>query len=122
VRPTRSLSQDVRDFDQRIINRIIGLPDRAGTLSTLAQWEALKQQRSRRKGDVGIARGVAGRLVQWIAGLLYWFEEHLILKGGGEGLERGLKLIGVYLEHVERLLSQPRYLLLMIMATFVVII
>ena len=44
------------------------------------------------------------------------------MKGGGEGLERGLKLIGVYLEHVERLLSQPRYLLLMIMATFVVII
>jgi len=122
VRPTRSLSQDVQDFDQRIINRIIGLPDRAGTLSTLAQWEALKQQRSRRKGDVGSARGAAGRLVQWIAGLLYWFEEHLILKGGGEGLDRGLKLIGVYLQHVERLLGQPRYLLLMIMATFVVII
>ena len=122
VRPTRSLSQDVRDFDQRIINRIVGLPDKAGALSTLVQWEAFKQAQSRRKGDVGSARGVAGRLVQWVASLLYWFEEHLVLKGGGEGLERGLKLIGVYLQHVERLLSQPRYVLLMIMATFVVII
>jgi len=122
LRPTRSLSQDLRDFDQRIINRIIGLPDQAGAVSTLAQWEARRQSRSRRKGEFGSARGVAGRLVQGFASLLYWFEEHLVLKGGGEGLENALKLIGGYLQHIEELLGQPRYLLLMIMATFVVII
>ena len=40
----------------------------------------------------------------------------------GEGLKRAIELIGGYLMNIEQLLSQPRYLLLMIMATFVVII
>jgi len=65
---------------------------------------------------------MAGRLMEWLAKLLYWFEEHLVLQGGGEGLKRTIDLIGGYLKRVEHLLSQPRYLLLLIMATFAVII
>jgi len=60
--------------------------------------------------------------MQRLATVLYWFEEHLVLQGGGEGLKRAIELIGGYLMNIEQLLSQPRYLLLMIMATFVVII
>ncbi|MCP3868598.1 MAG: hypothetical protein GY703_10970 [Gammaproteobacteria bacterium] len=122
LRPTRSLAQDLQDFDQRVINRIIGLPDRTATLSSLSQWEARKQGQFRQEGEIGSARGLVGRLLQWFATLLYWFEEHLVLKGGSEGLESAIKLIGRYLQQVEQLLSQPRYLLLMIMVTFVVIL
>ncbi len=122
VRPTRSLAQELQDFDQRVVNRMVGLPDQAGVVSSLAQWEAQKQARGAMREDIGQGRGLAGRLLQRIAALLHWFEEHLVLKGGGEGLERAIKLLGGYLTHVEYLLGQPRYLLLMIMATFVVII
>lgn len=65
---------------------------------------------------------MAGRLMEWLASLLYWFEEHLVLKGAGEGLRQAIDLIGGYLKRAEDLLSQPRYLLLLIMITFVVII
>ena len=57
-----------------------------------------------------------------LADMLYWFEEHLVLQSGGEGLLKLLNLIGHYLLQIEVLLSQPRYLILLIMATFVVII
>ena len=45
-----------------------------------------------------------------------------MLKGGGEGLHNAIQRIGGYPTRVEELLSQPRYLLPLIMATFVVFI
>jgi hypothetical protein len=54
--------------------------------------------------------------------VLHWFEEHLVLKGGGEGMMEAIQRIGAYATRIEQLLAQPRYLLLLIMATFVVIL
>jgi len=122
LRPTQSLAQDLQDFDQRVLTRMVGLPDQAGHLNSVARWEALRQGRGDKDSAVGHGRGMAGRLMEWLASLLYWFEEHLVLQGAGEGLKRAIDLIGGYLKHAEELLSQPRYLLLLIMATFVVII
>ena len=68
------------------------------------------------------SRGVVGRLMEFLARVLPWFEEHLILKGGGEGLIAGIQRVGKYMLQAENLLSQPRYLILAIAATFVVII
>jgi NADH:ubiquinone oxidoreductase subunit 5 (subunit L)/multisubunit Na+/H+ antiporter MnhA subunit len=121
VRPTKSLAQDVLDFDQKVVNRMVGLPTGASALSSLAQYE------ERRDGpavdaDIGRGSGVAGRILEWVARKLHWFEEHLVLKGGGEGLKDAIEHIGKYAVLIEQLLSQPRYLLLLIMATFVVII
>ncbi len=122
LRPTRSLAQDVQDFDQRVINRIVGLPGHSETLNSLAKWEERKRGRRKSSSEVGQARGMAGRTMEWLATLFHWFEERLVLQGGGEGLKRALDVLGVYLRNIEHLLGQPRYLLLMIMATFVVII
>ena len=122
VRPTRALAQDVRDFDQKVVNRMVGLPTGASALSSLAQYEEKAAGGTGRGSDVGRGSGVAGRMLEWIARKLHWFEEHLVLKGGGEGLKEGIERIGRYALLVERLLSQPRYLLLLIMATFAVII
>jgi len=122
LRPTQSLAQDLQDFDQKVVTRIVGLPDQAGAFNSLARWEARQQGQGDADGAVGHGRGMAGRLMEWLAKLLYWFEEHLVLQGGGEGLKRTIDLIGGYLKRVEHLLSQPRYLLLLIMATFAVII
>ncbi len=57
-----------------------------------------------------------------IASALQWFEEQFILKGGGDGLIKLLSVVGGYLLLIDQLLSRPRYLLLLIMATIVVIL
>ena len=116
VKPTRALSTDLQNFDERVVNRMVGLPNR----SYLGAAE-IKPGTST-PGNVGRGRGVVGRLMEFLARVLHWFEEHLILKGGGEGLIAGIQLVGKYMQQAENLLSQPRYLILAIAATFVVII
>jgi hypothetical protein len=46
----------------------------------------------------------------------------MILKGGGDGLINSIKQSSRLITRIEQQLSMPRYLLLMIMATFVVIL
>jgi hypothetical protein len=44
------------------------------------------------------------------------------LKGSGEGLMKAMNFLGQYFELIDDLLMQPRYLLVLIMATFVVVL
>ncbi len=123
TRPTKKLAQDAQNFDDRVIIPLVGLPTQADAISSLAQWEQHKGgQRPLAEGDIGLGHGLAGKLMEGIASLLHWFEEHLVLKGGGEGLINTIQRVGGQLQKIEVLLSQPRYLLLLIMATFAVII
>ncbi|MCA1803770.1 MAG: hypothetical protein LC646_00010 [Xanthomonadaceae bacterium] len=126
VRPTQALARDVRAFDEHVVNRMVGLPASISLVSSLAQWEQRKQLKGGvldgDTGDVGRARGAAGHLMEWIASGLQWFEERLVLRGGEQGLQSLIQRLGTYLTEVERLLSHPRYLLLVILATFVVIL
>ena len=122
VRPTRALAQDVQDFDQKVVNRMVGMPTSASALSSLAQYEEEKRGLATAGSDIGSGSGVAGRILEWLASKLQWFEEQLVLKGGGEGLKEAIEHIGKYAVLIEQLLSQPGYLLLLIRATFVVII
>lgn len=120
VRPTHGLARDVQAFDEQVVTPLVGMPNSAGALSSLDRQEHHK------KGylnlEISSSGGLAGRIMAWIADLLHWFEEHLVLKGGGEGLIGLVHRIGGYLMHIDELLSQPRYLLLLVMATFVVIL
>jgi NADH:ubiquinone oxidoreductase subunit 5 (subunit L)/multisubunit Na+/H+ antiporter MnhA subunit len=126
VRPTWALARDTESFDQQVVNRMVGLPGSASAVSSLAQWEAIKQGRGSRivgdSGGVGHARGAAGRVMQAVATLLHWFEEHLVLKGGDEGLFNLVQHVGHWLTRIELLLSEPRYLILLIVITFIVIL
>ena len=102
---------------------MVGLPSHVGAAASIADWEERKHGYVKTpEGIVTKAQGVLGALLEWLASLLHWFEEQLVLKGSGEGLLRTLQLIGRYLLIIERLLSQPRYLWLMVLITFVVII
>jgi len=121
VRPTRALARDVDRFDEQVVSRIVGLPEQQHTVSTLSEWEA-KQRSGTGSEVIGRARGILGRLMEWLANLLHWFEDRLVLRGGGEGLIRTLRHLGGYALRVESLLESPRYLMLLIMATFVVIL
>ncbi len=123
TQPTRALARETQTFDERIIVPLVGLPARANAVTSLAEWESKKRGFSRlAEGDVGQGEGIAGKLMESIASLLHWFEEQLVLKGGGEGLINTIHRIGGHLQKVEELLGHPRYLLLFVMATFAVII
>jgi len=123
VRPTISLARDVQDFDEQVVSRVVGLPTQASAISSVQHWEARKHGAVvSDQGDIGQARGMLGHLMESLASALYWFEDRLVLKGGGEGLITMIERLGIYANHIERLLSQPRYLLLLIMATFIVIL
>ena len=71
---------------------------------------------------VGTGRGFAGATMQWLASILGWFEDHLVLKGGDESLLKLIQQLGSHVQKIDILLSQPRYLVILIVATFVVIL
>ncbi|MEE9493856.1 MAG: proton-conducting transporter membrane subunit [Gammaproteobacteria bacterium] len=126
VKPTLALARDAQAFDQQVVNRLVGLPGSIGAVSSLAQWEKQKSTHSMQldgdSGDIGRGRGLLGKLMEWIASLLHWFEEHLVLKGGDDGILHAVIRLGEVLTRVDEMLSRPRYLLLMLLLTFVVIL
>ncbi len=123
TQPTRALARDVQQFDQQVVNLALGLPTQASALSSLAEFEAYKHGLTESSvADITRGRSIAGRLLHWIASMLYWFEDRLVLRGGGEGLVEAIQRVGRYANRIETLLSKPRYLLLLIMATFAVIL
>ncbi len=125
VKPIKRLAHDTERFDEKVINRLVGLPEQTSAISSVADWEKQKSNSSTsaiHKEQVSRAYGLAGKLMEKLADMLYWFEEHLVLKSGGEGLLKLLNIIGHYLLQIEELLSEPRYLILLLLATFVVII
>ncbi|MDH5648886.1 MAG: proton-conducting transporter membrane subunit [Gammaproteobacteria bacterium] len=123
VRPVKLLACELIIFDERVVNRLVGLPGRASAISSVAEWEQRKAGSIKLPdGDVGRGAGAIGKFMEWVATRFQWFEEHLVLKGSGEGLLSLLRHIGSYLLIIEQLLSQPRYLWLMILVTFAVVI
>jgi hypothetical protein len=65
--------------------------------------------------------GLAGRALLAFAERLQRIENHLLLSGDG-GVRPLPAAHRDYAEAIESLLEQPRYLMLMVMATFVVIL
>lgn len=117
VRPTQQLARDVRNLDDNVVSRLVGLPESAVVPAFMvASGEEMNQDRIVR------GSGLAGAFLEWIALKLHRFESRLLFQGGDSRLNRMLALIGSYLLAMEGLLSQPRYLLLLIMATLVVIL
>lgn len=119
VRPTLALSQDLQDFDDKVVRRIVGQPAELATTSSLAQWEHEKRAPRTRQQE---ARGLAGRLLEALAELLYRFEQQLLLKGSGRGFKKAFLHFGRFLLRLDQLLGQPRYLLLMFMVGLVIIL
>jgi hypothetical protein len=66
--------------------------------------------------------GLGGRTLLRVSDLLQLFETRLLLEGSGGAMGQLLLRVGEALKAIESLLEQPRYLMLMVMATFVVIL
>jgi hypothetical protein len=100
----------VRALDERFIDPLIGAPARRSNAAA---------GRSRRRTDPWPWAG-RSRAVQ-LRRPLQRIENHLLLSGDG-ALGRFLQRAAHYADAIESLLEQPRYLMLMVMATFVVIL
>ena len=110
TRPTLALGRDVRALDERFIDPLLGAPrDDERSAASVAGDELIR------------GHGLAGRALFAFANRLQALENRLLLGDGGT-LGRHLRQIGHYADAVEALLEQPRYLMLMVMATFVVIL
>ena len=107
VRPTRGLGRDVNAIDEQVVDRLIG---RAETGRAASADEVARGYGALGRGLESLSRGLAR------------FEASLLMEGGGGRLGQLLKRVGDYLQAIETLLERPRYLLLLVMVTFAVIL
>lgn len=114
TRPTLAMARDMRAIDDNVVSRLVGMPE--------AQRAAALLDERGDQDEVVKGRGLAGGLLMWVAQRFDRFEQHLVLQGGGGRLGAGVQRLGDWLKWVEALLEQPRYLLLLVMATLVVIL
>jgi len=108
VKPTLSFSQDVRGLEENFIDRLLGEPGKGKSVHA--------------ERPLVMADGLPGRALARVSELLEQLENHLLLRGRGGAAEQLLRRAGNYLRIVENLLEQPRYLMMAVMATFVVIL
>lgn len=111
TQPTRALARDMQAIDENVVSRLVGMPEAQRAAELLAEDRQVVR-----------GRGLAGGMLVWVADRLDRFEQRLVLQGGEGRLGQGLARLGDWLKFVEGLLEQPRYLLVLIMATVVVIL
>jgi len=121
VKPAELFAHDLNHFDERIVNRMVGLPGQIDSISSLSEYEERKRGLVNPETSLLSGRGVMGTLMEKIANGLYWFEESLVLKGSGDGLVNVLQKVGAYLIRIDYLFSRPRYLWLIILLTLLVV-
>lgn len=106
LKPTLALGQDMTTLEESVIDRALAQPPEAG-----------------QGADPLLAGyGTAGRFLGWLASLLQAIENRLVLAKGGGFAATMMSRMGHGLLTIENFISQPRYLMLMVMATFVVIL
>ncbi len=111
TQPTQSLAQDFRAVDANVVSRLVGMPETRRAAELLAD-----------RSEVIKGRGLFGSLLAWTADRMNRFEQRLVLQSGGGPLGRRLARLADWLKLIEEMLEQPRYLLVLIMATIVVIL
>jgi len=112
IRPTVAVGHDLRDFDDNVLSHLVGMPERRRAGEESAAGE----------DDVIRGHGLAGAFLVWTAERLNRFEANLATQHGGGPLTRAMRVVGDYLLVFEALLERPRYLILAIAATFIVIL
>jgi len=108
VQPTEAFARDVRGLERDFIDRAIG---------QVGQGQAIHPARPLVRAD-----GLPGRALAAFSDFLQRIENRLLLRGRGGTAEKLMHRLGAYLRTLEHLLEQPRYLMMAVMATFVVIL
>jgi len=64
--------------------------------------------------------GLAGKLTEWTAAILHWFEDRLVLRGIGKDTIKYGRQLGHIANKFEQSVLRPRYLLLFVLITLLV--
>lgn len=123
TRPTRRLALDIQNFDERVVVPLVGLPSRTDAVSSLTTHQDQQSGAVELvEGSIGRGEGLIGKLLERIAMALHWFEEHLVLKGGDQSFMNLISSLGNRLIRVDDLLSQPRYIWLLLFIVLAIIL
>ncbi|WP_340122307.1 NADH-quinone oxidoreductase subunit L [Methylobacter svalbardensis] len=138
VKPVRGLAHDLSYFDDHIVDRIMGGAAPAiQAISSLAQLEERMIGAQLDKASapahapylrpVGndsdkFARGsgLAGKLTEWTAAILHWFEDRFVLRGIGKDTINYGRQLGHIANKFEQSVLRPRYLVLFVFITLLV--
>lgn len=121
VKPCLNLSRDCQHFDQEVIEKSLGWSGSAlYELATLAQWEE-ERLGVRPKGQRSLG-GLPAWIINTLGALLHWFEQQLVLRGLDQKILRGGKRLGQQLDRMEYALALPRYWLLWIILTLLILV
>lgn len=123
VKPVRGLAHDLSYFDDHIVDRMMGAPDPAiRAVSSLAQLEEqmIGAHLDNESDQFAQGSGLAGKLTEWMALILHWFEDHFVLRGiGKNSIDYGREL-GHIANKFEQSVLRPRYLVLFVLITLLV--
>lgn len=117
IRPIYGLGQDLEHFDSNIINRAVGSPKSAGrAISSITQLEqkVLNARPGQDADEFVRAKGMVGKLLEWTASAMSWFEERLVLRGIGVEIVDIGRYLGLAANTFEKLILKPRYLVLFV--------
>ncbi|MEK7303283.1 MAG: hypothetical protein AAB073_09075, partial [Pseudomonadota bacterium] len=117
VRPVNGLGRDLDYFDSHFIDPVIGSPTSANNaISSLAQLEQriMIEHSGYDASEFGRGKGIAGKIFEWTASAMSWFEERLVLRGIGIEMVDIGKQLGHAANTFEKLLLKPRYLVLFV--------
>ena len=124
IRPIRRLAHDLAYFDDHIIDYMMSAPAPAiHTISSLAQREEkiLGARLDNEADEFAQGSGLAGKLTAWCADIMHGFEDRFVLRG----INKSASVYGRKLGHVankfEQLILRPRYLVLFVFITLLVV-
>lgn len=123
VKPVRGLAHDLSYFDDHIVDRVMGAPAPAiRTISSLAQLEEqmIGAQLDNESDKFAQGSGLAGKLTEWMAAILHWFEDRFVLRGIGKGAIDYGRELGHIANKFEQSVLRPRYLVLFVFITLLV--
>jgi NADH:ubiquinone oxidoreductase subunit 5 (subunit L)/multisubunit Na+/H+ antiporter MnhA subunit len=117
VRPILGLGHDLDRFDKNIIDRAMGDP--VSSLTAISSLTQIEQEAHKKRADeiqleFVRGRGIVGKLLEWVANIMSWFEERLVLRGMGMDLVTIGRKLGQAANTFELLLLKPRYLVLFV--------
>lgn len=120
--PTQQLAKEMRRLDEDVVTRLAGMPAQSRAVQSLHQVQQLQQGEPLGQASTAVGSGVFGRVVEHLAIATQWLENRLVMTEGGERFFSLLEKVGQLLYRVEHFLAQPRYLLVLVAVTFVVIL
>jgi hypothetical protein len=123
VKPVRGLAHDLSYFDDHIVDCIMGVPAPAiRSISSLAQLEEQRigAQLDNDSDKFAQGSGLAGKLTQWTAAILHWFEERFVLRGMSKDAISYGRELGHFANTFEQAVLRPRYLVLFVLITLLI--